>query len=306
MYYNNESAWPIGTNFMMANTMALDNWGMTPELPTPMRLFFLATARVNKIGHAEFNPGELTMLLGKPDEDGRLVPMSRQNVNKAIKTLIDTGVILEGSEIRCIMIGEYAIRRDGKGSTDSCHWHAINTDKRRVRRTKEEGVVEVTPRRAVEVRKAVEETPSEVPVKPSQIDSEPLLEPEPVPVLPELEETVEEVVELHPVLEMVKDLYSGKVPTDSRFWDAFNQLQDYEQAELHRSLVKSEPTYLQYKLIKLFEELDGPEEVVEEEEPRKKPKCGTPTPGGPCRLDLDHNSDAHFDGTSWYLEPAMA
>lgn len=308
MYYENDSHWPIGTSFMMTNTLALDNWGISPGLPTPVRLYMLVTARVNKIGHAEFYKGELARLLGLPDADGVLIPMSRQNINRVIKMYVDEGVFLEGSDIRCIIMGEYAVRRDGKGSTDSCHWHSINTDKRRVRKTEKEGVVEVTPKRAVEVRKQKEEVaieaPSEMPLKPAVVDSEPLLE----PVVPETkEEVIEKPTEpLHPVLEMARDLASGHNPTNKTFWTAFYKLQDYEQAELLRSLKTNKPSWLREKLVKIYEDLGQPEGVVEEEEePKKKEKCGSPVydagkPLGPCTLKLDHDSTSHYYGGYWY------
>lgn len=100
--------------------------------PLYMRLIFLAFSRVNSIGHAEFDSGELERALGDVDQYGQVIPAKRPTVTAAIRKAIETTMILPGSGERCLILHPEVKR--GK-STNHCEWHKLNTDRRRKRAT---------------------------------------------------------------------------------------------------------------------------------------------------------------------------
>ncbi|MEU3598846.1 hypothetical protein ABZ714_08975 [Streptomyces sp. NPDC006798] len=87
------------------------------DLPLWLRAYFAAQWRLNQIGHAEFQSGELAEILA--DENGKRP--SDGSVANAVARAKDKGLIKGESNARCLMLSHHHART-GKGAI-SCSQH---------------------------------------------------------------------------------------------------------------------------------------------------------------------------------------
>lgn len=84
------------------------------------RVHYIALARANAIGHAEFSSGELQQLLrnkgGEPTRD--------TTVSGAIRAARDLGLLHPDSKARCLVLPRYQFQRNDRASK-SCRTHGI-------------------------------------------------------------------------------------------------------------------------------------------------------------------------------------
>lgn len=79
----------------------------THQFSTPLanRLLFVAMARSNRIGHAQFGVGELRDLLGVVNKStGELAKPSAAGISNAIASARSQGLLLEESSARCLQL----------------------------------------------------------------------------------------------------------------------------------------------------------------------------------------------------------
>lgn len=242
-------AWLPGETFVMVSTDLTEVVAQDVNVPLDWRLYFLFESRMNNIGHAEFEKGELLRALGSYDEDGMIKPASDSSVRGAMKKLVGMGLIHPGSGLRCIMRAEVGTQRAPRirreKSTDFCGHHNVNVEKARRTRKK--------PRHLQPHNGGL--TMPKPAKKPAEEAVEAIEQPEPISVVEETVEPVEQPTELHPVLLMVKDLYEGRTPADPRFWTAFDGMPDFQQATLIQSLKSNKPSSTWDWLIEEYEAL---------------------------------------------------
>lgn len=84
------------------------------------RVHYMALARANAIGHAEFGAGELRELLlnraGEPTRD--------TTVSAALRKARKLGLIQPESTVRCLVLSHHQFRRNDRASR-SCRTHGI-------------------------------------------------------------------------------------------------------------------------------------------------------------------------------------
>ena len=98
------------------------------RLPLFARLVFLAEARMNRIGHAEFATGELESLLPTIDrKTGEIRYPSQNTICKAIKVAIEEGFFTKDSSVRCLVFHSNDVQRSAKASS-SCNHHGVKKD----------------------------------------------------------------------------------------------------------------------------------------------------------------------------------
>jgi hypothetical protein len=90
---------PEGNYSMHADKALMDL--ASSRLPLAMRLYFLASARMNRWGHASFQPGEMR----------RLLECSPNSARNAINTLATNGVAEGKSTTLCVVISAIHARR---------------------------------------------------------------------------------------------------------------------------------------------------------------------------------------------------
>ncbi len=87
---------------------------------------FLAVARVNQLGHAEFGPGQLREELGTVDVvTGAITPVSASTVSRALRQARDEGYLHRDSSARCLVVPSLLVDCGTGGA--SCTYHRINT-----------------------------------------------------------------------------------------------------------------------------------------------------------------------------------
>lgn len=93
--------WFPDSYYSMHGDAAMMEFAEAQPLPTPMRLFFLCSARANKWGHAAFKPGEMQKLL-KCSKPARL---------RAMASLQSAQLIAPQSTTLCVVLSGAAYRR---------------------------------------------------------------------------------------------------------------------------------------------------------------------------------------------------
>ena len=130
---------------MGGNPITLETWtahadefsreqARTPQ-PLQYRLFWLACERANVIGHAEFGPGQLALLLAQPGEHGEAVTPTKASVSRAIGTAKALGLLDEQSSARCLVLPANSVQRGGTGNKSCAHHGLGRTSVRGPRRT---------------------------------------------------------------------------------------------------------------------------------------------------------------------------
>ncbi len=94
-------------------------------VPLHLRLWFLAAARVNEVGHAEFSPGQLCQELSTVDHStGELRVPSASTVSHALKRAKEEGYLHRDSSARCLVVPPLVINCGTGGAR--CSYHRIN------------------------------------------------------------------------------------------------------------------------------------------------------------------------------------
>lgn len=94
--------------------------------PAHVRLFYLALASANRVGHAEFYPGALRDFLGAVDKTtGAVMPCQGPAVSRAIRQAVKLGTLHRDSCARCLVLPASLYQKNGKG-TLSCRYHGVN------------------------------------------------------------------------------------------------------------------------------------------------------------------------------------
>ncbi|MCX9191753.1 hypothetical protein C3Y87_10060 [Carbonactinospora thermoautotrophica] len=89
-----------------------------------VRVFFAAVARANRIGHAEFGPGELADWLGSFDRSGVWTPAHKSTVSKAIAQAKSLELVAKDSSARCLVLSSHVFQKAGRGSF-GCKHHGL-------------------------------------------------------------------------------------------------------------------------------------------------------------------------------------
>lgn len=119
-----------GVDQLAARRLARD-----PEVkPLYLRLMFAAVGWSNLIGHAEFAPGGLAMVLQSADpRTGEMSMPNRNQINTAIKRARGMGLLEEGSTFRCLVAPIWWEKSGGTGGRTCAH-HGIGLRRSRHRR----------------------------------------------------------------------------------------------------------------------------------------------------------------------------
>lgn len=123
-------------------TEVINSWAMhyqsvwedrsaNPSLPLWVRISALAFGCHRRNGHANFKEGELSVLLGKPGDDG-WVYVPPPSISRAIAAAKDAGWIAEESNSRCLVVPGHAVQGGAYGHpNERC---AVHDPKRTGRR----------------------------------------------------------------------------------------------------------------------------------------------------------------------------
>lgn len=104
-----------------------------PEMkPLRYRIEYAAMGWANLIGHAEFAPGALAVILQSHNpQTGALSIPSMSAVSNAIREAKDAGLVAAQSTAQCLVApSEWLAKKGGHGGT-SCRVHGIRARRRR-------------------------------------------------------------------------------------------------------------------------------------------------------------------------------
>lgn len=97
---------------------------LNPRFPYALRVAFLAFGTHRANGHATFRRGEVAKVLSHVDDDGTLIPTTRQTVHRAIAQAVEFGMLEEGSHSMCLVVPRHRAT-GGRGSPNSpCGRHS--------------------------------------------------------------------------------------------------------------------------------------------------------------------------------------
>jgi hypothetical protein len=86
------------------------------QLSSDLRLFFLGLGRVSNKGHATFNKGELTSLMGTED----------RNLRKIIRKLVSAKALSQESSLRCLVYPSELVSLSILRGSDLCPEHGTH------------------------------------------------------------------------------------------------------------------------------------------------------------------------------------
>jgi hypothetical protein len=78
------------------------------------------THRANR--HANFEPGQIGLILGRPDAHG-IKPLDKGSVQRAIRKAIEYGFLAPASSSRCLVPAHAVEGGQGK-EWETCRWHS--------------------------------------------------------------------------------------------------------------------------------------------------------------------------------------
>jgi hypothetical protein len=103
---------------------AWENRAANHDLPMWARIISLAYGRHQANGHAVFQRGQLTWILGKPPKgDEPFKRADRQRVYEAIATAVKFGWLAEGSCLECLVVPGHAIEGPQGNAKAPCPVH---------------------------------------------------------------------------------------------------------------------------------------------------------------------------------------
>lgn len=127
----------------MSTGISFDDWGAIdqhaaqrmardPELkPLHYRVMFAALGWANLIGHAEFAPGGLAMVLQSNDpRTGEMSMPTRQQIGNVIRKAKSMGLLDEDSTFRCLVAPDWWEKAGGTGGRTCAH-HGIGRKRHR-------------------------------------------------------------------------------------------------------------------------------------------------------------------------------
>jgi hypothetical protein len=100
-------------------------WGAragNPVHPLWLRVAAFAYARHRRNGHANFEPGELSWILGKPG-DGKWDDVPTPRVSEAIKLAKQYAWIAEESNAKCLVVPGHAVQGGLGHAGEKCSVH---------------------------------------------------------------------------------------------------------------------------------------------------------------------------------------
>lgn len=85
--------------------------------PLWLRVWLLALADANRIGHAEYGPGSLQARLGArvDAKTGAVIAIGASAVSNAIRTCKEYGLLTPDSGARCLVLSQHVAQKEGKG-----------------------------------------------------------------------------------------------------------------------------------------------------------------------------------------------
>lgn len=129
----------------MSGTITFTEWGgvdqhalrrmaRDPEVkPLHFRIQYAAMGWSNLIGHAEFAPGGLAMILQSSDpRTGEMSMPGRQQIANAIRRARDMQLVGDGSNYRCLVAPDWWEKAGGHGGK-TCGYHGIRGIRRSAR-----------------------------------------------------------------------------------------------------------------------------------------------------------------------------
>ncbi|WP_454853261.1 hypothetical protein [Promicromonospora soli] len=81
-----------------------------PRVVLDVRILAAARARIDPTGHAHWRPGELRNRLVVFGSTGDLTPVTRENLNAAIRRLTAAKILLRGSSGQCLVYDPWAVQ----------------------------------------------------------------------------------------------------------------------------------------------------------------------------------------------------
>lgn len=131
----------------MSAGISFDEWGAVdqhharlmardPDVkPLYLRVMFAGIGWANLIGHAEFAPGGLALILQSSDpKTGEVSIPSRRQVNAAIERARESGLVSQGSSRFCLLAPTWWEKSGGHGGK-TCNHHGIRSRSRRDKRS---------------------------------------------------------------------------------------------------------------------------------------------------------------------------
>ncbi|WP_157897383.1 hypothetical protein [Mycobacteroides chelonae] len=114
-----------------------ENKSANPNTPLWARIASLAYARHGANGHAVFERGSLSWILGTPPKDGKLFKKrDSATIRDAIKVAVQYGWLAEGSCNECLIVPSHDISMPLGNESKPCPVHERkNAQKRAKRRT---------------------------------------------------------------------------------------------------------------------------------------------------------------------------
>lgn len=95
------------------------------ELSADLRLFALAMSRMNNGGHAEFQPGELSLMMATVDKKtGEILPMNRSQIFRLKRKLANAGFLVNASGgVTCVWVNAGAVWAGRQNGYWRCKTH---------------------------------------------------------------------------------------------------------------------------------------------------------------------------------------
>ena len=94
--------------------------------PLWFRVFLVAIAQANRVGHAEFGPGTLRTTLGAsvPRSTGEVKPVTASALSNAIAEAKRRELLSDESCARCLVLPRTMVQKEGIG-TGHCNYHFV-------------------------------------------------------------------------------------------------------------------------------------------------------------------------------------
>lgn len=94
------------------------------RLPAWLRVAFLAYGAHKANGHAQFKPGDISLVLGSLNQTtGEIKPMDKHNVQRAISAAVESGWLSSGSSSLCLIVPAHAVQGGIGNATAECPIH---------------------------------------------------------------------------------------------------------------------------------------------------------------------------------------
>lgn len=110
--------------FSMQDQGAWEERAGDTRLPSWLRVASLAFGMHRANGHANFSPGQISLILGSVDRDGVPCPLDKGSTQRAIRKAVEYGWLSPESGSRCLVVpGQKVDGGYGGGRTSPCKHH---------------------------------------------------------------------------------------------------------------------------------------------------------------------------------------